>query len=65
MNVVGIFHLTANITLLLYILYSISCFITFFYSAIYRDADIYIFDDPLSALDTQVGRHVFEKYVIL
>jgi len=28
--------------------------------AVYRDADIYLFDDPLSAVDTKVGRHIFE-----
>jgi len=27
--------------------------------AVYADADIYIFDDPLSALDAEVGRSVF------
>ena len=26
----------------------------------YRRADVYIFDDPLSALDASVGRHVFD-----
>lgn len=28
--------------------------------AIYREADIYLFDDPLSAVDTHVGRHLFD-----
>ncbi|XP_031342453.1 probable multidrug resistance-associated protein lethal(2)03659 isoform X4 [Photinus pyralis] len=28
--------------------------------AIYRDADIYLLDDPLSAVDTRVGKHIFE-----
>ncbi|NP_001296082.1 probable multidrug resistance-associated protein lethal(2)03659 [Plutella xylostella] len=28
--------------------------------AVYRDADIYIFDDPLSAVDANVGRQLFE-----
>lgn len=27
--------------------------------ALYQEADIYLFDDPLSALDAQVSRHVF------
>lgn len=27
----------------------------------YNDADIYVFDDPLSALDAHVGKHVFEE----
>ncbi|CAF3386706.1 unnamed protein product [Rotaria socialis] len=31
--------------------------------ALYRDADIYLLDDPLSALDAQVSKHLFEKYV--
>lgn len=30
----------------------------------YQDADIYLLDDPLSAVDAEVGRHLFEKYVI-
>ena len=29
--------------------------------AIYFDADIYLLDDPLSAVDTNVGRHIFDK----
>ncbi|KAH7289296.1 hypothetical protein KP509_31G069200 [Ceratopteris richardii] len=31
--------------------------------AVYADADVYIFDDPLSALDAHVGRQVFETCV--
>ena len=31
--------------------------------AIYHDADIYLLDDPLSAVDTSVGRHIFDKWV--
>ena len=29
--------------------------------AVYADADIYIMDDPLSAVDADVGRHLFDK----
>ncbi|XP_068140732.1 probable multidrug resistance-associated protein lethal(2)03659 [Drosophila tropicalis] len=29
--------------------------------AVYRKADIYLLDDPLSAVDTHVGRHLFEE----
>ena len=29
--------------------------------ALYLDADIYILDDPLSAVDTAVGRHLFQE----
>lgn len=32
--------------------------------AIYRQADIYLLDDPLSAVDSNVGRHIFEKCLI-
>ena len=31
--------------------------------AVYRDADIYLLDDPLSAVDTGVGKHLFEQFV--
>ncbi|GAB1302447.1 ATP-binding cassette sub-family C member 2 [Apodemus speciosus] len=31
--------------------------------AAYQDADIYILDDPLSAVDTHVGKHIFNKVV--
>ena len=30
--------------------------------AVYRNADIYLLDDPLSAVDAAVSRHIFEKY---
>ena len=29
--------------------------------ASYADADIYLFDDPLSAVDAQVGKHIFDE----
>lgn len=29
----------------------------------YQDADIYLLDDPLSAVDSHVGKHIFEKVV--
>lgn len=31
--------------------------------AVYRRADVYLLDDPLSAVDSIVGRHIFDKYV--
>ncbi|XP_044588303.1 probable multidrug resistance-associated protein lethal(2)03659 isoform X2 [Cotesia glomerata] len=31
--------------------------------AVYRQVDIYIFDDPLSAVDTHVGKHLFEECI--
>jgi len=30
---------------------------------VYADADIYLMDDPLSAVDADVGRHLFDKLV--
>lgn len=31
--------------------------------AVYSDRDIYLFDDPLSAVDSNVGKHIFEKVI--
>lgn len=31
--------------------------------AIYNDADIYLLDDPLSAVDSHVGKHIFENVI--
>ncbi|CAG9864186.1 unnamed protein product [Phyllotreta striolata] len=31
--------------------------------AVYAEADIYLLDDPLSAVDTRVGKHLFEKCI--
>ena len=31
--------------------------------AVYQDADIYLLDDPLSAVDAHVGRHIFDRVI--
>ncbi|OXU18992.1 hypothetical protein TSAR_009975, partial [Trichomalopsis sarcophagae] len=31
--------------------------------AVYRDADVYLFDDPLSAVDTHVAKRLFEECI--
>ncbi|XP_037318658.2 ATP-binding cassette sub-family C member 4-like isoform X2 [Pungitius pungitius] len=31
--------------------------------AVYQDADVYLLDDPLSAVDAEVGKHLFEKCI--
>uniref|UniRef100_A0A1B6GY24 ABC transporter domain-containing protein n=1 Tax=Cuerna arida TaxID=1464854 RepID=A0A1B6GY24_9HEMI len=32
--------------------------------ALYANRDIYFLDDPLSAVDAQVGAHIFKKYIL-
>lgn len=32
--------------------------------ALYSAADVYLLDDPLSAVDATVGREIFDKYVL-
>jgi len=32
--------------------------------AVYKDADVYIMDDPLSAVDANVGRHLFNECIM-
>lgn len=31
--------------------------------AVYRKADTYLLDDPLSAVDAHVGQHIFDKVI--
>ena len=31
--------------------------------AVYQDCDIYLLDDPLSAVDSHVGRHLFTQVI--
>ena len=31
--------------------------------AVYQDKDIYLLDDPLSAVDAHVGKHIFEHVI--
>ncbi len=31
--------------------------------AVYQDESIYLLDDPLSAVDAHVGKHIFEKVI--
>ena len=31
---------------------------------LYFDADIYLFDDPLSAVDAKVAKHIFEEAIL-
>lgn len=36
---------------------------TCFFRAVYQEADIYLLDDPLSAVDAEVGKHLFDQWV--
>jgi len=31
--------------------------------AVYQDADVYLLDDPLSAVDSHVGKHIFDDVI--
>lgn len=31
--------------------------------AVYQESDIYLLDDPLSAVDSHVGKHIFDKVI--
>lgn len=31
--------------------------------AVYADADVYLIDDPLSAVDSHVGKHIFRNVI--
>ena len=31
--------------------------------AVYNDAKVYLLDDPLSAVDSHVGKHIFEQVI--
>ncbi|OPL21778.1 multidrug 1-like resistance-associated protein, partial [Mytilus galloprovincialis] len=31
--------------------------------AVYHDTDIYLLDDPLSAVDSNVGKHIFDQVI--
>lgn len=31
--------------------------------AVYHQADVYLLDDPLSAVDTAVAKHLFERFI--
>ena len=31
--------------------------------SVYFNADIYLFDDPLSAVDSHVGKHIFDHVI--
>ncbi len=33
------------------------------YRAVYSKADVVLLDDPLSAVDTKVGRHIFDEVI--
>ena len=35
--------------------------ISFLFRAVYYDADVYLMDDPLSAVDSIVGRRIFDE----
>jgi len=35
----------------------------FSFRALYKQADIYLLDDPISAVDPNVGNHLFEKCI--
>lgn len=47
----------------MHILIIISTIFFVIFRAVYRDADIYLLDDPLSAVDVHVGKHLFDQCI--
>jgi ATP-binding cassette subfamily C (CFTR/MRP) protein 1 len=39
----------------------LTCLLFLLSRAVYMDADIYLMDDPLSAVDAHVSSHIFNK----
>ena len=55
--------LLTNQNALYMVIYAIlrEIFILIYCRAVYSDSDVYLLDDPLSAVDTNVGRHLFDR----
>ena len=39
------------------------CYCNSLARAVYQDCELYLFDDPLSAVDAHVGRHIYDHVI--
>ena len=55
-------HFTSvDIAVVVHLFLDIACPLFTVFRALYQDAAVYLLDDPLSAVDAEVGRMIFDR----